>query len=99
MNVRLKYGNFIGIDHWKNSQQFAQINMLTQSEISSRCLSPLLSGDVEDVVPADEGVPVLVLQLAVAVLLRLLQSDVHVAVQAGQHAPSQGLIYCYEIRW
>ena len=70
--------------------------MLTWSEISSRCLSPLLSGDVEDVVPTDEGVPVLVLQLAVAVLLRLLQSDVHVAVQAGQHAPRQGLIYCNE---
>jgi len=45
---------------------------------------PLLRGYVEDVVAADEGISVLVLQLPVDVLLRLLQADIHVAIQAGQ---------------
>ena len=49
-------------------------------------LSPPLRGNVEHVVAPDEGVPVLVLQLPVAVLLGLLQGDVHVAVQAGEDA-------------
>ena len=50
-------------------------------------LSPPLCRNVEHVVAPDEGVPVLVLQLTVAVLLGLLQGDVHVAVQAGEDAP------------
>merc|ERR1719492_466782 len=49
-------------------------------------LSPPLCRNVEHVVAPDKGVPVLVLQLAVAVLLGLLQGDVHVAVQAGEDA-------------
>ena len=50
-------------------------------------LSPPLCRNVEHVVAPDEGVPVLVLQLPIAVLLGLLQGDVHVAVQAGEDAP------------
>lgn len=46
---------------------------------------PLLRGNVEDIVAANEGVAVLVLQLPIHVLLRLLQADVHVAIQTGQH--------------
>jgi hypothetical protein len=49
-------------------------------------LSPLLCGDVEDIVPPDECVPVLVLQLTVHILLGLFQGYVHVPVQAGQHS-------------
>ena len=49
-------------------------------------LSPPLCRNVEDVVAPDEGVPVFVLQLSIAVLLGLLQGDVHVAVQAGEDA-------------
>ena len=36
------------------------------------------------IVPSDEGIAVLGLQLAVLVLLRLLHGDVHVSVQARQ---------------
>ena len=50
-------------------------------------LSPPLCRNVEHVVAPDEGIPVLVLQLAVAVLLGLLQGDVHVAVQTGEDTP------------
>jgi len=46
---------------------------------------PLLRGNVEDIVAANEGVAVLVLQLPIHVLLRLLQTDIHVAIQTGQH--------------
>lgn len=46
---------------------------------------PLLRGNVEDIVAANEGVAVLVLQLPIHVLLRLLQADIHVAIQTGQH--------------
>jgi len=46
---------------------------------------PLLSGDVEHVVATDEGVAVLVLELTVQVLLTLLKTYVHVAVQTCQH--------------
>ena len=48
--------------------------------------SSFLCADVEHVVTPDEGVAVLVLQLPVVVLLGLLQRDVHVAIQARQHA-------------
>lgn len=44
-----------------------------------------LSRDVEDVVSSNEGIPIFVLELTVHVLLALLQSDVHVAVQTGQY--------------
>ena len=47
----------------------------------------LLYAYVQHVVPADKGVPVLVPQLSVHVLLCLLQSDVHVPVQAHQNTP------------
>jgi hypothetical protein len=38
------------------------------------------------VVPSDEGVPVVVLLDTVHVFLRLLESDIHVAVQTRQNA-------------
>lgn len=36
------------------------------------------------IVPSDEGIPVLVLELAIHILFCLLQGDVHVAIQASQ---------------
>lgn len=47
--------------------------------------SSLLRRDVEHVVSADKSIAVLVLQLAVYVLLGLVEGDVHVPVQARQH--------------
>merc|ERR1719432_428959 len=43
------------------------------------------TGDVEDIVAADKGIPILVLQLSIGILFSLLQSNVHVAIRAGQH--------------
>ena len=59
--------------------------MTEQTEQGITGSSSLLCADVEHVVASDEGVAVLVLELAVVVLLCLLQGDVHVAVQTGQH--------------
>ena len=42
-------------------------------------------GRVLTVIAADEGVSILVLQLAVDILLGLFKSDVHVPVEARQH--------------
>ena len=48
--------------------------------------SALLCADVEYIVAANKCIPILVFQLAVVVLLSLLQGNVHVAVQTRQHA-------------
>lgn len=48
--------------------------------------SPLLCGNIQDVVASDERISVFILQLAIrGVLFRLVEGDVHVAVQARQN--------------
>ena len=64
----------------------ADMDMRQEVTADLRSGSSLLGADVEHVVASDEGVAVLVFELAVVVLLGLLEGDVHVAVQAGQHA-------------
>merc|ERR1719436_1981820 len=48
-------------------------------------LPPANCGDVEHIIAPDKGIPVLVLQLSVGILFCLFQSNVHVAIKAGQH--------------
>lgn len=58
---------------------------MSQARVEADASFSFLCADVQHVVPPDEGVSVLVLQLSVVVLLCLLQCNVHVPVQAGQH--------------
>ncbi len=61
------------------------ISTKKSDEERDRSDTTLLSADIKYVVSADEGVPVLVLQLSVHVLLRLLQGDVHVSVETSEN--------------
>jgi hypothetical protein len=48
--------------------------------------SPLLGGYVEDVVPTNKSIAVLILQLASLILLSLLEGDIHESVQTRENA-------------
>ena len=60
--------------------------METSFCIESESVSTLLGADEEDIVSTDESITIFILQLTIAVLFRLLQSNVHVTVEAGQNS-------------
>ena len=64
------------------NREYTVGSMLTETGLSST----LLSRDVENVVAADEGFAVLLLELAVDVFLGVLEGDVHVTVQLEEDA-------------
>lgn len=53
-------------------------------QIKKKLSTPFLRADVENIVPSDESITILVFQLSINILFCLLKGNVEVAVQAGQ---------------